>query len=292
MRKYLASSLIVLLAAVTPGHLYADSIRANCGFSASQPTITEATDIETSDCTFSQRQGHVTIRLEGGPSFDFVPTGDAPGNYTDAHGQAVYRRAGLGDKGLIFKLGDRFLYVYWNRDVLSCEAAAISSPEGCHLHLAGIDFSVQASDSGSLNTMKVSATGAELTGQSFDHEIDGSAYRAEMADLDANGWPELYVYISSAGSGSYGSLVAYAVNNGKSATPIYLRPITDDTAASAGYMGHDEFAVVENRLVQRFPVYEQGDTNSSPTGGTRQLQYKLVPGEAGWILETARVVDY
>ena len=292
MRKYLASSLILLLAAVTPGHLYADSIRANCGFSASQPTITEATDIETSDCTFSQRQGHVTIRLEGGPSFDFVPTGDAPGNYTDAHGQAVYRRAGLGDKGLIFKLGDRFLYVYWNRDVLSCEAAAISSPEGCHLHLAGIDFSVQASDSGSLNTMTVSATGAELTGQSFDHEIDGSAYRAEMADLDANGWPELYVYISSAGSGSYGSLVAYAVNNGKSATPIYLRPITDDTAASAGYMGHDEFAVVENRLVQRFPVYEQGDTNSSPTGGTRQLQYKLVPGEAGWILETDRAVVY
>mgnify|MGYP001818840598 FL=1 len=292
MRKYLASSLILLLAAVTPGHLYADSIRANCGFSASQPTITEATDIETSDCTFSQRQGHVTIRLQGGPSFDFVPTGDAPGNYADAHGQAVYRRAGLGDKGLIFKLGDRFLYVYWNRDVLSCEAAAISSPEGCHLHLAGIDFSVQASDSGSLNTMTVSATGAELTGQSFDHEIDGSAYRAEMADLDANGWPELYVYISSAGSGSYGSLVAYAVNNGKSATPIYLRPITDDTAASAGYMGHDEFAVVENRLVQRVPVYEQGDTNSSPTGGTRQLQYKLVPGEAGWILETDRVVDY
>jgi len=45
-------------------------------------------------------------------------------------------------------------------------------------------------------------------------------------------------------------------------------------------------------LVQRFPVYKTGDTNSEPTGGMRQLQYRLVAGEAGWILEVDRVVEY
>jgi hypothetical protein len=43
-----------------------------------------------------------------------------------------------------------------------------------------------------------------------------------------------------------------------------------------------------NALVRRFPVYRAGDTNAGPTGGIRQLQYRLVPGEAGWILELDR----
>jgi hypothetical protein len=50
-------------------------------------------------------------------------------------------------------------------------------------------------------------------------------------------------------------------------------------------MGHDEFAVAGNALTRRFPVYRDTDTNAQPTGGARELRYKLVPGEAGWILK-------
>ena len=57
-------------------------------------------------------------------------------------------------------------------------------------------------------------------------------------------------------------------------------------------MGHDAFAVVENRFVQRFPVYKPGDTNASPTGGMRQLHYKLVPGEAGWVLKLDKIEEF
>ena len=66
----------------------------------------------------------------------------------------------------------------------------------------------------------------------------------------------------------------------------------DAPETAAGYMGHDQFAVVENRLVRRFPVYLENDTNAAASGGTRQLQYRLEPGEAGWILRLDRVVDY
>ena len=59
-----------------------------------------------------------------------------------------------------------------------------------------------------------------------------------------------------------------------------------------GYMGHDEFAVVESTLVRRFPVYKEGDSNAKPTGGTRQLQYKLKQGEAAWQLVVDKVVNY
>jgi hypothetical protein len=57
-------------------------------------------------------------------------------------------------------------------------------------------------------------------------------------------------------------------------------------------MGHDEFAVVESTLVQRFPLYGAGDVNAKPSGRMRQLQYKLRQGEAGWVLKLDRVVEY
>jgi len=279
-------SLLGAIAMMSPSN--ADSVRAECGFSATADTLPG----ETSACTFSQRQGYVDINVDGGPSFSFSPTDQAPGNYTDAEGEAVYRQSGLGEAGVIFKLPDRFLSVYWVRDLLSCEADAITSIDGCSLYYGRIVFNVRATNDGSVNRLAVRTTGLEGGPSLLTSEIDGAAYQAEIADLDANGWPEVYTYVSSAGSGSYGSLMAYAVNNGKSVSPIYLRPIADEPSIANGYMGHDEFAVVENVLVQRFPVYRDGDTNAEPSGGTRQLQYRLVPGEAGWLLELDRIVDY
>jgi len=169
-----------------------------------------------------------------------------------------------------------------------------SNPVGFNktLTLQGISFHVTCPNNSSLNRLSIRPGGLEVDNAPMDREIDGSVTGAEVADLDADGSPELYIYVNSVGSGSYGSLVAYAANKRKSLSEIYLPPIDEDKKASQGYMGHDEFAVVENRLVRRFPLYRDGDSNVSPRGGTRQLQYKLAPGETGWILKLDRTVDY
>ncbi len=70
-------------------------------------------------CTFSQRQGAVSITLEDGTDFYLSPEGDTPGNYTDADGRAVYRQSGLGDQGLIFRFPGQSIYVYWSTAGLS-----------------------------------------------------------------------------------------------------------------------------------------------------------------------------
>jgi len=59
-----------------------------------------------------------------------------------------------------------------------------------------------------------------------------------------------------------------------------------------GYMGHDEFAIVETSLVRRFPIYKTGDSNSNPTGGTRQIQYKLKDGEGSRVFEIHKITVY
>lgn len=160
------------------------------------------------------------------------------------------------------------------------------------LELHGVTFRVTSPNSGSLNQVTVTPAGLEIDNSPLIAEADGTVTGAEIADLNADGSPELYIYVTSAGSGSYGSLLAYGANNKKSLSAIYLPPVSENPDVSSGYMGHDEFAVVENRLVQRFPVYKDGDTNAEPTGGMRQLQYKLTRGEAGWILAVDRVAEY
>jgi len=156
----------------------------------------------------------------------------------------------------------------------------------------GIRFRVSSANEGSLNTLRIFPAGLEIDNSPIVREIDGTVTGAEVADLNADGSPEIYVYVTSAGSGSYGSLVAYSANRRKSLSEIYLPPVTENKAASEGYRGHDQFAVLEGVLGHRFPVYRPTDINAKPTGGMRQIQYKLIPGEAGWILKVDRVVAY
>jgi hypothetical protein len=160
------------------------------------------------------------------------------------------------------------------------------------LSLQGLTFHVKCPNQGSINKLTITPSGLEGGNKPIEVEVDGSVTGAEVEDLDANGFPEIYVYVTSAGSGSYGSLVAYAANQKKSLTEIFLPDLGDDKANSNGYMGHDQFAVGEGAFLRRFPLYKAGDSNANPTGKTRQLQYKLKTGEAGWLLKLDRVSEF
>ena len=160
------------------------------------------------------------------------------------------------------------------------------------LTLRGITFHVQATNNSSLNQLTITPSGLSIKNDVIKKEIDGSVTGAEIADINSDGSPEIYVYVNSAGSGAYGSLVAYSANHKKSLSGIYLAPLENDKKNSVGYMGHDAFTVIENSLARRFPVYKKEDSNAKPTGGMRQLQYKLVQGEATWQLKLVKSTEF
>ena len=158
--------------------------------------------------------------------------------------------------------------------------------------LQDVTFQVESPNEGSLNQVTVRAETPEAALEPVMAEADGTITNVEVEDLNGDGYPEIYVYINSAGSGSYGSLIAYASNRNTSLSQIYLQSIEKDPSVAQGYMGHDEFSVVEGTLLRRFPIYRENDKNAEPTGGTRQIQYTLEPGEAGWVLRQEQVVDF
>jgi hypothetical protein len=152
------------------------------------------------------------------------------------------------------------------------------------LSLQGISFHVTCPNQGSMNTLRITPRGLKEGNEVISQDVEGTVTMAEVADINSDGSPEIYVYVTSAGSGSYGTLVGYSANRKKRLTEIYLPPLNENPNASKGYRGHDAFSVVEGYIVRHFPVYLDQDTNAQPTGGVRQIQYKLKAGEAGWIL--------
>jgi hypothetical protein len=65
-------------------------------------------------CTFSQRQGSITITRKDGVTHDLSPVGNTPGNFRDQDGHTVYRQSGLGEAGLIFRFPKESLFVWWD----------------------------------------------------------------------------------------------------------------------------------------------------------------------------------
>ena len=143
------------------------------------------------------------------------------------------------------------------------------------------------------DSLIIQPSGLSVSNETLYHDITGyTVVNGEIGDLNIDSYPELFVYLTSDGSGSYGKLIGYSVNNGKSVSQVYLPDISENDEVSKGYMGHDEMAIVENTFCQRFPIYKEGDSNANPTGGIRQIQYKLVDGESSRILKIDKVINF
>jgi hypothetical protein len=160
------------------------------------------------------------------------------------------------------------------------------------LTLQTISFEIKTTGEGAIRKLTIQPKGLEIDNRIIEIELDGQVIDAEIEDLNSDGFPEILIYTISAGSGSYGNVIGYSINNGKSISQIYFPELSENKEASKGYMGHDEFAIVETSLVRRFPIYKSEDSNSNPTGGTRQIAYTLKNGEASRLFVITKINDY
>lgn len=105
-----------------------------------------------------------------------------------------------------------------------------------------------------------------------------------IIDLNNDGFEEFYIALRSVGSGGYVKLLAIASFSDESYGKIYIQSITDNDDLSEGYMGHDEIAFNSKNIERTYPIYNADDQNAKPTGGLRKVNYELITGEAGYIL--------
>ena len=157
------------------------------------------------------------------------------------------------------------------------------------LSLQGVTFevSVTAPDDNKMPDLVIQPSGLEIDNSAIRASLEGEVTGAEVADLNADGSPEVYVFTRSEDGSQTGGVLAWAANRKKSLNQIHLAKPGPDAIEMAGYRGGDEFAIIETILARRFPI-------TGPNGEQkfRQLQYKLTEKEAGWLLELDRATEY
>ena len=160
------------------------------------------------------------------------------------------------------------------------------------LHLQDLNFTVSTMKEGYDRELSIYVYGSEVKNNTTHTEpINGYIYDAEVNDLNADGIPELLIYTVAEGTGRFGNVVGYSVDKAGKMTAIEFPDVNENSKLSPGYGGHDEFSLVENTLMQRFPIYKEGDANAMPTGGTRQVAYKMVKSKKGYAFEVAEIKD-
>jgi hypothetical protein len=144
------------------------------------------------------------------------------------------------------------------------------------LNLQGIGFNVTSIDKEGKTLVTVQSFGLEISNEPISLEVNGIIKTAEVEDLNYDGSPELLIYSRTEDENQYGNVMAFSTNNKKSMSIVYFPPTTENEKINEGYQGHDEFSLVERTLIQRFPIFNNGNK----TGKTRQISYKMIEGEA------------
>jgi hypothetical protein len=95
------------------------------------------------------------------------------------------------------------------------------------LEFKNISFEINTKGNGSLRQLFIQSKGFEETNKRLELQIDGKVTDAQIADLNADGFPELLIFTQSAGSGTYGNVIAFSANGTKSLSQVYFPPVSE-----------------------------------------------------------------
>ncbi len=133
------------------------------------------------------------------------------------------------------------------------------------------------------NNVNINPIGFESAGsRDVDIEIKGRINKAEVDDLNNDGFPDMVLYVFNANDKNKGYVVGISSSSNEGMVPMFFPDILDDLKLRVGYNGYDEFELLQGTLLRRFPLFDNTDpANPKPTGLTRQIQYRVVAGERG-----------
>lgn len=146
------------------------------------------------------------------------------------------------------------------------------------LSFKNILFDVTVSDKIASQLITIKPIGISKQLDPIIVEVASVVTNTETSDLNKDGLPEILVY-TKAGNAEYGSVVGYTVNIDETMSPIEFPELFTNPNAKAGYLGHDEFSIVNNVLTRKFPLYNPDDANSKAERKDRVITYKLVNGK-------------
>jgi hypothetical protein len=123
--RALAATLLSFAAVAVASPALADTVNARCDvFPAGDDKATSS-----GLCSFSQRQGFVTIQLKGGQTIELKPNESTPNAFFDAKGEPAKREILEANRGQVYRLDTQSIFVFW--DTAPYAKGATSSSGAC-----------------------------------------------------------------------------------------------------------------------------------------------------------------
>ncbi|MBC7510642.1 MAG: hypothetical protein H7320_18135 [Ferruginibacter sp.] len=126
-----------------------------------------------------------------------------------------------------------------------------------------------------VNQVSISPKKFKTTIRDVSFMVKGRLTKILVDDLNDDGFPDLLLCLYTGTKNEKGSIVGI-YSNETAIMPVAFPDIFDDAKLREGYKGFDEFTIMMGSLLRSFPIYKATDTDTA-TGGTRVIQYKIVP---------------
>jgi hypothetical protein len=133
-----------------------------------------------------------------------------------------------------------------------------------------ISFRVTSPQAAESNSFTITPAGLSVSNEPVTMQVNGKVTDVMAQDIDGDNSPEAAVIVESANGRRTASV--FTTFAGKSFGQVNF-PEPSAAGLFDGYEGGDEYEMMENTFVRRFPLKGQA-------AKTRQLQFKLKPGEA------------
>jgi hypothetical protein len=117
--------------------------------------------------------------------------------------------------------------------------------------------------------------------QTMNIPVRGRVSGVQVDDLNNDGVADLILFIYTDSAGSHGTVWALMSDGNKSILPCAMPDPALDGKINKGYKGGDQFSMMEGTVLQKFPIFKTGDTDSLPTGGNRVVLYNVGKSETG-----------
>jgi len=145
-----------------------------------------------------------------------------------------------------------------------------------------ITFRVTSPQAAEGNSFTITPAGLSVSNEPITMQVNGKVTEVMAQDIDGDNSPEATVIFETAKGHRLAKV--FTTFAGKSFGEVNF-PEPEGKGLFDGYQGGDEYEMMENTFVRRFPLHGQA-------AKTRQLQFKLKPGEAMKRLVFDRQSDY
>lgn len=141
------------------------------------------------------------------------------------------------------------------------------------------------------NMVTLSPVGFESGASNVTIEVKGRIKKCEVDDLNNDGFPDLVMYIFPEDVNNKGTVIGVSSDKNQGYAPIIFPDVVDDPKIRTGYMGNDQYMLMEGVLVRRFPLYDTA--TMKPTGSMRQVMYRAQADEHGTLkFKVVRSYDF